>query len=77
MVTERIVGPGGCIIFDIYETDYFQDITSYYCPRCKKEQAIPSDIVYDFTKGKNSHPGGENLFVCTNCGTPMKPKEKE
>lgn len=27
MVTERIVGPGGCIIFDIYQTDYFQDIT--------------------------------------------------
>ena len=43
----------------------------------EKEQAIPSDIVYDFTKGKNSHPGGETLFVCTNCGTPMKPKEKE
>jgi len=28
MVTERIVGPGGCIIFDIYETDYFEDITN-------------------------------------------------
>lgn len=26
MVTERIVGPDGCIIFDIYQTDYFQDI---------------------------------------------------
>ena len=26
MITERIVGPDGCIIFDIYETDYFQDI---------------------------------------------------
>jgi hypothetical protein len=22
-------------------------------------------------------PGRETLFVCTNCGTPMKPKEKE
>jgi len=28
MVTERIIGPGGCIIFDIYETDYFEDITN-------------------------------------------------
>lgn len=54
-----------------------QGITSYYCPRCKKEQAIPSDIVYDSTKGKNSHPGGETLFVCTNCGTPMKPKKTD
>jgi len=26
MVTEKIVGPGGCVIFDIYETDYFGDI---------------------------------------------------
>jgi len=27
VVTERIVGPGECIIFDIYEADYFEDIT--------------------------------------------------
>ena len=28
MVKEKIIGPGGCIIFDIYETDYFEDITN-------------------------------------------------
>ena len=54
-----------------------QGITSYYFPRCKKEQAIPNSIVYAFTKGKNFHPGGETLFVCTNCEAPVKPKEKE
>lgn len=27
MVIERIVGPDGCIIFDIYQTDYFQDVS--------------------------------------------------
>jgi len=26
MVTERIVGPYGCIIFDICQTDYFQGV---------------------------------------------------
>lgn len=100
MVKEKITGPGGFIIFDIYKTDYFEDITCMEdedvqsfqkekeeSPRyhqlllptaqCKKEQAIPNKIVYDFTQGKNSHPDKETLFVCTNCGTPMKPKEKE
>jgi len=26
MVKEKIIGPDGCVIFDIYETDYFEDI---------------------------------------------------
>lgn len=26
MVTERIVGPDNSVIFNIYQTDYFQDI---------------------------------------------------
>ena len=54
-----------------------QGITNYYCPQCKKEQTIFNAIVHDFTQGKNSHPGGTTLFVYTNCGSPMKPKEKE
>jgi len=27
MITEKIIGPGGCVIFDVYKTDYFEDIT--------------------------------------------------
>jgi len=27
MIIERIVGPHGCVIFDIWKTDYFQEIT--------------------------------------------------
>jgi len=26
MVTERIVGPDGCLIFDTYQKDYFPDV---------------------------------------------------
>lgn len=26
MVTERIVGSDGCIVFNIYQTDYFEDV---------------------------------------------------
>lgn len=49
----------------------------FFCPQCeKKEQDISNEIIYDFTRGKNSHLGGTALFVCTNCGSPMKPKEK-
>jgi len=34
-------------------------------------------MVYDFAKGKHSHPGGTTAFVCTKCGSPMRPMEKE
>jgi len=27
MIIEKIVGPGGYIIFDLWKTDYFQEIT--------------------------------------------------
>jgi len=54
-----------------------QGVTNYYCPQCKKEQVISNAIDYDFSQGKNSHLGGTTLFVCTNCGSSMKPEEKE
>ena len=28
MIIEKIVGPYGCIIFDLWKTDYFQDVTN-------------------------------------------------
>ncbi len=49
----------------------------YYCPRCKNKQAIPNQMVYDFTKGKHSHPGGITAFICTECRSLMIPMEKE
>ena len=54
-----------------------QVLINYYCPNCKNKQAVPNQTVYDFTKGKHSHPGGTTAFVCTKCGSPMRPMEKE
>ena len=54
-----------------------QGFINYYCPRCKNKQAIPNQMIYDFTKGKHSHPGGTTAFACTECGSPMRPMEKE
>jgi len=28
MIIEKIVGPHGCVIFDLWKTDYFQDVTN-------------------------------------------------
>lgn len=52
-------------------------VINYRCPQCGFSQKIPKRIVYDFTKGKESHPGGTTSFNCLKCGTPMQPVDTE
>lgn len=43
-------------------------VYNYHCPKCGHNQLLSKKIVYDFTEGKHSHPGGETFFPCPKCG---------
>jgi len=55
MVIEKIVGPHGCIIFDIWKTDYFQEIT--------KEERKNAKLLQKKEKEQEESPGFHQLLL--------------
>jgi len=55
MIIEKIVGPGGCVIFDLWKTDYFQNIT--------KEERKDAKLLQKEEKEQEKSPGFHQLLL--------------